>query len=391
MSGMRRGSGGIRWLGGTSAVLGMAWLALGLSGCGVLVPGQQAYGIRVTGHSSVKLPVRQEEGRELIPDFVKVQQIDANFVIAETKKQAAQKKEALKPVPHRDYRIGRGDILSVTVFDHPELTTPAGQFRSAAETGFVVAEDGTLFFPYAGVVKVEGLTLRQVRSLLTQKLGKYIEDPQVDVRVAAFRSQRIFVVGEVGKKGVLPITDIRMTTLEAINQAGGFTDNADQRRITITRNGKTFDVDLQALYEDGDLTGNVLLQDGDVVNVWDREHNKVFMLGAIMAPGSLAMKKGRLTLAEALSDRGNLNQFTANPYQIFVIRGGDKPAIYHLASLEPDAMVLADQFPLRPRDLIYVDEADVVRWNKLISNILPTTSTLQSWGYSNFPAFRTQQ
>jgi polysaccharide export outer membrane protein len=150
-------------------------------------------------------------------------------------------------------------------------------------------------------------------------------------------------------------------------------------------------VDLQALYEEGDLSGNVLLQDGDVVNVWDREYNKIFMLGAIMSPGSLTMKKGRITLAEALSDRGNINQFTANPYQIFVIRGGDQPAIYHLASLEPDAMMLADRFPLRPRDLVYVDEADVVRWNKLISMITPTTNTLQSWGYSNFPVFRSQE
>lgn len=315
------------------------------------------------------LPAKSEDGKGLVPEYVKVQEITTESVIADAEKRAARKKAAQKPIPHRDYRIGRGDILSVTVFDHPELTTPAGQFRSAAETGFVVAEDGTVFFPYAGVVKVDGFTLRQIRSLLTGKLSKLIENPQVDVRVAAFRSQRIFVVGEVGKKGAIPITDIPMTTLEAINQAGGFSGEADQRRITITRGGKTFDVDLQALYEEGDFSGNILLENGDVVNVWDREHNKIFMLGAIGGPGSLLMKKGGITLAEALSDRGNINQFTANPYQIYVIRGGDEPAIYHLASREPDAMVVADRFPLRPRDVVYVDQSDIIRWNTLISNL----------------------
>jgi len=345
--------------------------------------------MRATGESSVQLPVKADDGEGLIPEHVKVQEIDAQFVIAEHEKRVARKKEAYKPIPHRDYRIGRGDILSVTVFDHPELTTPAGQFRSAADAGFVVSEDGTFFFPYAGVVKVVGLTRHQIRSILTQKLSKFIEDPQIEVRVADFRSQRVFVVGEVGKKGALPITDIPMTTLEAINLAGGFTENADQQRITITRAGKTFDVDLQALYEEGDLSGNVLLEHGDVVNVWDRQHHKVFSLGAI-GQGTQSMHKGRLSLAEALSNAGNVNQFISNPYQIYVIRGGDQPAIYHLASKSPDAMVLADRFPLQPRDVVYVDEADIVRWNKLISNILVTTNTLQSWGYNNAPVFRNQ-
>lgn len=378
----------MRWRDLPWALLGLPWLVSGLGGCAI-IPGQDVYKIRTTGESSVQLPVKAEEGRGLIPEIVKVQEIDTDFIIAELERRTARKQEGFKPIPHRDYRIGPGDILSVTVFDHPELTTPAGQFRSAAETGFLVSEDGTFFFPYAGVVKVEGLTLRQIRTLLTQKLGKYIQEPQVDVRVAAFRSQRVFVVGEVGKKGAVSITDIPMTTLEAINQAGGFTENADQRRITINRGGKTFEVDLQALYEEGDLSGNVLLQDGDVVNVWDRQYNRVFMLGAI-GQGSQTMHKGRLSLAEALSNQGNINQFIANPYQIYVIRGGDQPAIYHLASKSPDAMVLADRFPLQPRDVVYVDEADIVRWNKLISNILPTTSTLQGWGYNNLPVFKDQ-
>lgn len=382
------GSSEKRRLWDSRALLAVPGLVIGLGGCAI-IPGQDVYGIRASGESSVQLPVKAEDGRGLVPEFVKVQEIDTHFIITESEKRAAHKQGGFKPIPHRDYRIGRGDILSVTVFDHPELTTPAGQFRSAAETGNVVAEDGTVFFPYAGVVKVDGLTLRQIRSLLTQKLSKYIQEPQVDVRVAAFRSQRIFVVGEVGKKGAVPITDIPMTTLEAINQAGGFTDNADQRRITVTRGGKTFEVDLQALYEEGDLTGNILLQDGDVVNVWDRQYNRVFLMGAV-PQGSQPMHKGRLSLAEALSNQGNINQFVANPYQIYVIRGGDQPAIYHLASKSPDAMVLADRFPLQPRDVVYVDEADIVRWNKLISNILPTTSTLQGWGYSNVPVFRNQ-
>ncbi len=92
------------------------------------------------------------------------------------------------------------------------------------------------------------------------------------------------------------------------------------------------------------------------------------------------MNKRRLTLTEALSDAADIDQLIANPNQIYVLRGGDKPEIYHLASKSPDALLLADRFPLKPRDVVYVDAADIVRWNRLISNLLPTDNVLSSHG-----------
>jgi polysaccharide export outer membrane protein len=149
------------------------------------------------------------------------------------------------------------------------------------------------------------------------------------------------------------VTDIPMTVLDAVNRAGGFTPEADYSRVLLTRRGTTYLVDIQAMYDYGATEQNALLEQGDIVNVADRSYNKIFVLGEVAKPGSLVMNKKRSTLAEALSDAGYINQTTADPRWIYVMRGNtDTPELFHLDCRLPDAMLLADRFPLRPRDII---------------------------------------
>jgi polysaccharide export outer membrane protein len=371
-------------------------LLSGLAGCAV-IPGTQTYDMRE--QSSVQLPVKQAD--EFVPANVKVKAIDAQLIIEQEKAlkargaSAAVNNTAAETMAKdivADYRIGPGDILNITIWDHPELTIPAGSYRTAEQSGNLVAEDGTIYYPYVGILKVVGMTPREVRALLTQRIAKAIEKPQVDVRVIAFRSKRAYVVGEVGKPGQQEITDVPMTILDAVNRAGGFTKDADYSQVLLTRANSTWRVDLQSLYEEGVVAQNVLLQPNDIVHVPDRSLNKVFVLGEVQKPGSYFMNKRRITLAEALADAGYINQQTSNPNWIFVMRGqGDQPELFHLNSKSPDALLLADRFPLRPRDIIYVDAAEVARWNRVISNILPTATMLESTSNIQYPLFGGRQ
>jgi polysaccharide export outer membrane protein len=254
------------------------------------------------------------------------------------------------------YRIGINDQLTVIVWDHPELTGGAGlaggapplpQLQGAGGTsagggsigaggsagaaaasggvegGMVVrvANDGTIFFPRVGRIKVLGKTAEQVQQQLTQALSKTIRNPQLDVRVSGFNSQSVQVTGNVRTPEAESITDLPLTILDAINRAGGALVDADLQNVGVTRDGTRHTIDVAALLETGEKQQNVLLEDGDIIDVPDRSNSRVFVLGEVGKPTSLPMNRGRLTLADAITGAGSLEVKSADPRLIYVIRG----------------------------------------------------------------------
>jgi polysaccharide export outer membrane protein len=309
-------------------------------------------------------------------------------LIAQLKESEQTKTQTQKNTPviteGYDYVLGIGDVLSIGVWDHPELTIPAAVQRTAAFDGFRIQADGTLTFAYAANIPAAGKTIKQLHALLVEKLNKVIEKPQLDLKVVGFNSQRVYVTGEVNKPGALPVTEIPLTLIDALNQAGGLSARADWRTVNFTRNNQVQSIKLDDFYTQGDISQNRLLQHGDIIHVNRTDNQKVFVLGDVTNAGSIEINRYGLSLAEALSDVGGLNENTANANGVFVLRkrpdnkNGVIADVYQLYAQNVVALVLADQFKLQARDIVYVTTAPIARWNRLISQLVPTIQAFEN-------------
>jgi len=280
-----------------------------------------------------------------------------------------------------EYQIGAGDILYITVWDHPELTVPAGPQQQLNAAGRLVQSDGSLFYPYIGKVTAVGKTPGELREELTSKLARYIEAPQVDVSLLTYASQRVWVTGASRQPATVPLTVVPLTLGDAISQAGLDATQADLSGVRLTRGGTTYTIDLDRLGRNGGGDTNVFLAAGDHIYVPYLDRKEVFVVGEVNQPGALNFKTGDISLSQALGRARGLLQTTSNGNAVYVIRGSsdlqEMPSqVFQLEARSPAAFAVASQFNLQPGDVVFVGAAGVTRWSRFVNQLLPFTAII---------------
>jgi polysaccharide biosynthesis/export protein len=203
---------------------------------------------------------------------------------------------AAKPLADA-YRLGPGDMIEITVYNNPDLTTKTS-----------IGEDGTISFPLIGNVALGGLTRAQAEKRIAQGLeaGKFVPKPYVNLVIDEYRSQTISVLGDVSKPGTYQIRrPIKVT--EVLAMAGGITPNGSQD-VTLVRNGRDGDarrltVDVGDVLQRGDLAQDVLVGNGDIVYVPPAP--KFYIYGEVRNPGVYPLQAG-MTVQQAISVGGGL-------------------------------------------------------------------------------------
>lgn len=285
-------------------------------------------------------------------------------------------------IANYEYHVERGDVLQVTVYDHPELTNPSGSNNNNVEnSGITVENDGTIYYPYIGKVPVAGRTVDEIREAIATPLAEFITTPQISVRVVRFSAKRAYVTGQVNQPGPQPITNVPLTVLDAIASAGGLSDNANWHEVLLSRNGVESRLSVYEMLNNGRLGQNMLLQHGDVLHVPVVGQRQIYVLGELNRVNTLPVGNITMSLTEALTRSGGLNQVTSNAEGIFVIRP-NAPAdpklatVYQLDVKNAVAFAIGAQFMLQPSDIVYVTTAPVTRWNRVISQIIPSLNAL---------------
>lgn len=224
------------------------------------------------------------------------------------------------------YVIGPQDVLSITVFDQASLSSK-----------YTVETDGTFTFPLVGRVKAAGLTLRDFEGELKRRLADgYFKDPQLSVAIEEYRSQRIFIVGEVRQPGTVALAG-GMTLIEVLARAGSTlptasgevlvvrpAEKADGPLLPDTKASEVIRVSLREL-ESGAGTHNVQLRDGDTVYVPQAAF--VYVFGQVKNPGSYPVQRDT-TVLQALSLAGGVTEMGAmNRIRVVRVINGQKKEI----------------------------------------------------------------
>lgn len=288
----------------------------------------------------------------------------------------------------QSYKVGAGDVLFIYVYGETERLSAALARGAAINPVFekIVRDDGSIFYPNAGILDVAGKTVEEIRLLLTDSLSNVLNNPQVDVSVSEFNSQKIVISGSFSNVGTVPVTTVPQTLSEVIANAnpfgeGGLRSLGDLTSIKFTRDGYTYDIDYEYLARNSQIQNYIYLKAGDVIHLPDNSLSQVHVIGEASNPISINLSRKNIPLSVALAQAKGLNQSTSRGKDVYILRPKDfegKPRIFKSDMSSPSGYLVAGEFNLQAQDIVFVGTAGVTSWSRFINQVIPFTNFINS-------------
>lgn len=299
----------------------------------------------------------------------------------------------LRLAPKPEYLIGPGDAVGVSIWEAPPsvLFAPGlasvnnGTASSAGSVTFpsqLVSADGSISIPFAGSVQVAGLSAAKAGALIRKRLTGLANDPQVLVQVPNNANAAVTVVGDVQKSLRFPLSAAGERLLDALAAAGGTKDAVDKETIQVTRGKDVLSLPLRKVIDNPHQ--NIALAPNDVITLLNKPLS-LTVLGAVAKNDEMNFEAQGISLAQALGRAGGLLDNRADARAVFIFRfekpdnlgslaknaprveNGDVPVIYQLDLLNPSSLLIAQGFPMKHKDVLYVANAPAAEFQKFLT------------------------
>lgn len=389
-----------RWTRNVLLVSGMAATVAGCASLGSTGPRAGAI-ISTNGRTVQNSPIR-------------VINLDAQVVhdVMVSYKQASFAK-TLGEVPRTRSIVGLGDSLAVSIYEAPPallfgsqaqfgqmagaaVIAPSASSSTTALPPTMVDDDGNITVPFAGKIHAAGGTVEQIAAQIRSRLVGKANNPQVLVTLAQNSNRTVTVVGETQANLRYPLTPHGERLLDVLAGSSGLKQPVDKTTIQITRGRDVVSMPMRAVIEDP--TQNIRLQPNDVITAL-YQANSFTALGAMNLNAEVPFENTGITLSQALGRIQGLRDDRADIRGIFIFRyerpqaigvtpdantpltpDGRIPVIYRLDLTKPEMFFLAQNFPMRDKDVLYVSTAPLVDFQKFLSVATQMAYTLINIG-----------
>ncbi len=293
----------------------------------------------------------------------------------EINQKSGEKLESLLKQKEREYRLGVGDKIIVSVWQHPDLGTEG---IAAGRGGVPVEENGTIFLPLVGTLKAQGLTLGELREEISDAYEKYVKNPQVIVSVPEYSSKHFYILGEVRNAGEYQIK-YPLSLRQVLSMAGGISAVADLEKAYVIRNDNILPVNFKRLIEEGAANMDIEIINDDFIFIPRKGEENVYVIGEVKSPGMVKMIEGKMNLLSAIASRGDFTIFAVKE-NIKILRGPlSNPEVItaDLGNLTDEAEEGKVSNPeLQPGDIVFIPDTSIGRLDKILQKIAPVLRTI---------------